>query len=188
MGPKLRIIWALILKYDLGKIAIFLKLTGYPYGERGKEIEFHNGRSFVIFQTFPPILLGLFDSGDLVEGRFSKIQLHCGLDSVRMCMFLCSTFLCIQTFVSSVMLSLLIVGVVECVMDAKVYIWLLQSVSRSMDLILLLDARQHRQLDFIFRLFPSVGRHPFHFGWNLKKILFFQNSVGRRMCSSSWKT
>jgi hypothetical protein len=30
-----------------------------------------------------------------------------------------------------------------------------------MDLILLLDAPQHRQLDFIFRLLPSVGHHPF---------------------------
>ena len=172
MGPKLRIIWALILKYDLGKIAIFLKLT-YPYGERGKEIEFHNGRSFVIFQTFPPILLGLFDSGDLVEGRFSKIQLHCGLDSVRMCLFLCSTSLCIQTFVSSVMLSLLIVGVVECVMDAKVYIWLRQSASRSMDLILLLDAPQHRQLDLFFSSSPIRRSPSLPFWMEPEEILFF---------------
>ena len=53
---------------------------------KGKEIEFHNGRSFFIFQTFPPFLLGSF-GGDLVEGRFSKIHLHlhCGFDLVRMC-------------------------------------------------------------------------------------------------------
>jgi hypothetical protein len=59
-------------------------------------------------------------------------------------------------------------------MDAKVYIWLRQSVSRSMDLILLLDAPQHRQLDFIFRLLPSVGRP---FWMKPEENLFFQYSV-----------
>ena len=73
---------------------------------KGKEIEFHNGRSFSFFKPFLLFFWGSFDSGDLVEGRFSQIQLHCGFDSVRMCLFLCSTFLCIQTFVSSVMLFL----------------------------------------------------------------------------------
>jgi hypothetical protein len=39
-----------------------------PWG-KGTEIEFHNGRSFSFFQTFPSFLFSSF-GGDLVEGRF----------------------------------------------------------------------------------------------------------------------
>ena len=55
----------------------------------------------------------------------------------------------------------------------KVYIWLRQSASRSMDLILLLDAPQHRQLDFYFvtSIMDEVGRkYSFQYsvGWRIR--------------------
>jgi hypothetical protein len=39
------------LKYDLGKIAIFFNQPATLMG-KGKEIEFHNGRSFSFFKPF----------------------------------------------------------------------------------------------------------------------------------------
>jgi hypothetical protein len=73
-----------------------------------------------IFQTFPPLFLGLCDSGDFCWDAFFQnsvaLQIRLGADvSVSVL-----HFFVYSKFVSSVMLTLLIVGVVDCVMDAKV--------------------------------------------------------------------
>jgi hypothetical protein len=71
--------------------------TGYPWA-KGTEIEFHDGRSFSFFQTFPPFLFGSL-CGDLVEGRFQKFS--CITDSTRcgcVCLFRCSTFFVFKIF------------------------------------------------------------------------------------------
>ena len=118
---------------------------------------------------------------NLVEGRFFQIQLHCGFDQVRM-------FFVLQFFVYSEFVNSSCYPCFNC--------WCgLRHGCKGVNLVtsirqpihgphpLILDAPQHRQLDFIF--LPSVG--PFHFGWNRKKSSF-QYSFGRRMCSISWKT
>ena len=73
-----------------------------PWG-KGTEIEFYDGRSFY-FLNLSSFLSYSF-GGDLVEGRF-KMELRCGFDKVRMCLFRCSTF-CVLEIRQFFMLSLL---------------------------------------------------------------------------------
>ena len=93
---------------------------------------------------------------NLVEGRFFQIQLHCGFDQVRM-------FFVLQFFVYSEFVNSSCYPCFNC--------WCgLRHGCKGVNLVtsirqpihgphpLILDAPQHRQLDFIF--LPSVG--PFH--------------------------
>ncbi len=66
-----------------------------PLWGKGKR-KFHDGRSFSFFQTFPPFSFWFFVCR-FSWGAFFKIQFHCGLDQVRMCLSISVLyFLCFQ--------------------------------------------------------------------------------------------
>ena len=111
---------------------------------------------------------------NLVEGRFFQIQLHCGFDQVRM--FLWSNFLCIQ---NSLILHVILVSIV----GAKI-VNLVTSIRQPIYGPHPLIGRSSTSSTGFY--FSPIRRSPsLPFWMKPEEILFFQYSVGRRMCSSS---
>ncbi len=128
---------------------------------------------YLFFQTFPPLFLGSF-GGDLLEGRFSKIQLHCGFYQVRMWLFRCSTFLCV--FKHSLVFQ--VIPAVDCWCGCKV-VNLVTSIRQPISGRLPLIVRSSSSL---------IWFHSFHFGWSRKKSALSNISSMKRICNSLWNS
>ena len=84
MGIDFTLRSVLFLAIDF-QFFIIQKKHSSNLGKREQKLNFVMA---ALFHFFKPFLLFLFGSlcGDLLEGRFLKIELHCGFDQqVRMC-------------------------------------------------------------------------------------------------------
>jgi hypothetical protein len=127
-----------------------------------------------LFSFFKPFLLSFWGSfgGDLVKGRFFKIQLHCGFDQVRMCLFLCSTFLCIQNSLILHVLPVSIVGV-----DAKIVNLVTPIRQPIHGPNPLIGRTSTSSIGFYFSSSPNRRSPSLPFWMNPEEILVFQYSV-----------
>ena len=137
------------------KFFIIQKKHSSNLGEREQKLNFVMA---ALFHFFKPFLLFLFGSfgGDLVEGLFLKIELHCGFDQqVRMCVYFGAALNpppCFNCWCGCKGENL-VTSVDPCQADI---ITAPLTIGRS---------SITSSIGFYFSsVLPSVGHHPFHFG------------------------